>query len=228
LSVYDAGANRAWFWAPSVDALLSWDWASPIRSLLHWWLGRRGILQVHGGAVGLPDGGVLVVGRGGSGKSTTTLSALTPPLRYAGDDFVAVEPGPTPWIHSLYSTGKLETHHLARFPALEPAVVNPERLPREKAVVQVHRTQPERTIAGFPLRAVVVPRIVPDGATRLVPATPAAALAALAPSTIFQLHPPQRDALKTMAAIVSTTPCYSLELGGELERIPSVLTEFLA
>jgi hypothetical protein len=227
LSVFNANANEAWFWSPDPATMPSWDWASPMRSILHWWLGRHGILQVHGGAIGQPEGGVLVVGRAGSGKSTTTLASLVSGLRYVGDDYVAIETGPSPYVHSLYSSGKLDTGHLARFPALGSAVVNPMRPEIEKAVIYAERALRGVSIRGFPIRAVLVPRVagVPD--TRIVATTPTAALAALAPSTIFQLHPPQRDALARMGTLVRQVPCYSIELGTTLEQIPRAIVELL-
>jgi hypothetical protein len=228
LSVLDFNNRRAWFWTQDPTHLRSWDWASPLRAILHWWLGHHGILQVHGGAVGVPEGGVMVVGRGGSGKSTTTLACLTSGLRYAGDDFVGMVEQPQPWVHSLYSSGKLEPHHLARFPSLVPAVVNPVREADDKVIVYATEAAPGVPIAGFPLRAVLVPRVVAaEPETRLVPTSPAAALAALAPSTIFQLHPPQPDGLARMARLVRTVPCYSLELGSDVSRIPEAIVRFL-
>lgn len=228
LSAYDAGSSLAWFWAPSSSAMLSWDWASPLRSILHWWLGGRGILQVHGGAVGFTDGGVLLVGRGGSGKSTSTLASVGSQLLYAGDDFVALEPADTPWIHSLYSSGKLEPLHAERFPRLAAAAVRDVAWSEgEKLVFHVHERMPEGTSSGFPLRAVVVPRIVGGPVTRTRPLAGAAALTALAPSTIFQLHPPQKNALATMGDVLSRVPAYSLELGDDIAAIPDALSELL-
>jgi hypothetical protein len=228
LSVLDGAAGHAWFWTADPAELLSWDWASPLRAIIHWWLGRHGILQVHGGAVGVPDGGVLVVGRGGSGKSTTTLACLSSGLRYAGDDFVGIQVEPEPWIHSLYSSGKLEPHHLERFPSLISAVANPVRREEEKAIVFAGEAAPGVPIAGFPLRAVLVPKVVAaEPRSRVVPTSPVAALAALAPSTIFQLYPPQTDALARMSALVRQVPCFSLELGSDVARIPETIHALL-
>jgi hypothetical protein len=227
LSVFDSTAKEAWFWAPDPATMPSWDWASPMRAILHWWLGEHGMLQVHGGAVGLPEGGVLVVGRGGSGKSTTALASLNSGLKYAGDDYVAIEPSPDPYVHSLYNSGKLETHHLEQFPTLRQAVVNPIRPETEKAVVYAERGLAGVSTLGFPVRAVLVPRIAGIRDTRIVAASPTEALVALAPSTIFQLHPPHRDALAKMAALVRQVPCYSLELGTDLEQIPNAIIELL-
>ena len=193
----------------------------PLRAILHWWLGYHGILQVHGGAVGISDGGVMVVGRGGSGKSTTTLACLSSGLRYAGDDFVALAGEPEPWVHSLYGSGKLEPHHLARFPTLQSWVSNPVRDAEDKVIVFAEEAAPGVAITGFPLRAVLVPRVVAqEPQSRLQPISPAAALAALAPSTVFQLHPPQPDGLAKMAQLVQRVPCLSLELGSDVNRIP--------
>jgi hypothetical protein len=228
LSVLDLETSEGWFWAPDATRMLSWDWAAPFRTIFHWWLGGRGVVQVHGGAVGLPEAGVLVVGRGGSGKSTTSLACVGAGLRYAGDDFVAISLRPTPYVHSLYSSGKVDAGHLQRFPSLLPVVVNPDRGRAEKAIVAVENAYPGAAIGGFPLRAVLVPRVVAQvPETHAVPIPRSAALAALAPSTIFQLHPPHPEALTAMAAIVRAVPCFSLELGSDLELIPDAVIEIV-
>jgi hypothetical protein len=228
LSVLDFESRRAWFWAEDAARMRSWDWASPLRAILHWWLGYHGILQVHGGAVGTSDGGVMVVGRGGSGKSTTTLACLSSGLRYAGDDFVGLAVEPEPWVHSLYGSGKLEPHHLAAFPALQEWVSNPVREANDKVIVFAQEAARGGVIKGFPLRAVLVPRVVAkEPQSRLEPISPVAALAALAPSTVFQLHPPQPDGLAKMAQLVKRVPCLSLELGSDVDRIPDPVLAFL-
>ncbi len=227
LSVLDAGQGLGWYWVGNAIDMSFWEQAAPLRQLLHWWMGAHGFQQVHGGAVGMPHGGVLIVGKPGSGKSTTSLAALQSPLRYAGDDYVLVATKPSPWVHSLYCSGKLEPDHLRRFPALLPAIANADRLDSEKAMVFVHQHAPEKTVAGFPLRALLLPRVTGRPATTLNPASKSAALMALAPSTIIQLHTAGRDALERMTALVRQIPCYNLELGTDIAGIPSVVADFL-
>lgn len=228
LTALSAGAGAAWYWVRDGRRLPSWDHAAPFRHLLSWWLGRRGCQQVHGGAVGTASGGVLLVGRGGSGKSTATLATLLEPrLRYAGDDYVALEPGPQPWIHSLYCSGKLDPDQLRRLPHLAPALANADRLDREKAIFYIDRAFPGRAISGFPLRAVVVPRVCPEAGARVMPISRALALTALAPSTIFQLHPPQSTALRTMAELVAQVPAFVLEMGPEVSAVPAAIRDLL-
>jgi hypothetical protein len=228
LSMLDTEHGEAWYWIASAESLSHWECAAPARHILQWFLGSTGRQQVHGGAVGTPQGGVLLVGKGGSGKSTASLSTLDSELLYAGDDYVAVELGGEPRVHSLYSSGKVDPGHLPRLPHLERAVSNDDKLDSEKAVVYVHEHWPERTSRGFPLRAVFIPRVVATRAEPLMTgASRAAALAALAPSTIFQLHPSGQEALAAMARVVEQVPTYVLELGSDIHAIPRVISAFL-
>ena len=226
-SVLTAKGDVGWFWMPDANGLPYWDYTAPFRHLLSWWLDAQGLRQVHGGAVGTEDGGVLVVGPGGSGKSTTALSSLLDErLRYAGDDYVAVGSGAEPAVYSLYCSGKVHPEDLHRLPHLEPAVADGAR-PDEKSVFYVEQAFSGRSIAGFPLRAIVVPRVTDRRAARALPGTRAEALAALAPSTIFQLHPPARDALAWMAGLVRQVPTFVLELGADVETIPTELLRII-
>ena len=227
LSVVDLDGDHAWYFVEQPAALPYWERAAPLRQILHWWMASRGHQQVHGGAVGLPDGGVLLVGKGGSGKSTTALTSLDSPLRYAGDDYVMASVSPQPMVHSLYSSGKVHADNLSRVPHLVPALSNADLLDTEKGVVFVQDHFPDRLIDGFPLRAIVLPTITGRAETRTVPTSRAAALAALAPSTVFQLHTSGAAALAAMAELVRRVPAYVLELGHDVADVPPTLLALL-
>jgi hypothetical protein len=227
LSVLSADGRNGWFWVAEGSRLPFWDQAAPFRNLLSWWLAGRGLQQVHGGAVGTSEGGVLFVGKGGSGKSTVSLSTLLEPrLRYAGDDYVALSFGDVPRVHSLFSSAKLEPDNLSRLPHVRAAVKNEDRLEREKAVLYVHEAFPEHLASEFPLRAVVLPRITP-GQPRFVEASAAAALAAVAPSTVLQLRPPRGEALSALARLLERIPAFVLELGSDVSAVPAELVRLL-
>jgi hypothetical protein len=226
LSRQDAGA--AWFWIGDATRLPHWDAATPFRHLLSWWLAANGIQQVHAGAVGTEGGGVLLVGKGGSGKSTTCLSVLGHDhMRYAGDDYVAVSVDREPWVHSLYSSGKVDPDNVARLPHIQPIIANADRLDREKAVVFADDLVPGTAVTGFPLRAILIPRIVNRPRSRVVPTSPAAAVTALAPSTMLQLHPPQAEALGRIRRVAAVVPAFVLELGAEVTSVPQVIRQLL-
>jgi hypothetical protein len=227
LSALDHSTDRAWYWVADPTALPYWERAAPIRQILHWWMATRGHQQVHSGAVGTPDGGVLLVGKGGSGKSTCSLASLVSELRYAGDDYTMVSLEPRPWVHSLFSSGKVDPENLCRVPHLVPAVSNAQHLAREKAVVFVDQHFPDRPIDGFPLSAIVLPTITGGPRTRALPTSRAAALTALAPSTVFQLHTAGSEALQYMARLARRVPAFVLELGTDVSQIPDVILALL-
>jgi hypothetical protein len=227
LSVVDFATNHAWYFVENPADLPYWELAAPIRQILHWWMASRGHQQVHSGAVGLPDGGVLLVGNPGSGKSTSALISLDSELRYAGDDYAMVSLDPYPMVHSLYCSGKAHPHNLARVPHVVPALWNGDRLASEKGVAFLNDHFAERMIDGFPLRAIVMPKITGKAVTRLVPASRAAALTALAPSTVFQLHTSSAEALKYLARLVREVPAYILELGTEVSDVPGAILKLL-
>jgi hypothetical protein len=230
LSVLDSSEGTAWHWVADAFDQPYWDQACPIRQILFWWLRSRSYLQVHGAAVGTSAGGALVVGKAGSGKSTVALSSLGSELLYAADDYVAVTLEPTPRIQSLYSSGKIEPGHVRTLlPHLVPLVSNGDRLDDEKAVLYVQRHFPEQVTSGFPLRVVLVPKVRSERAeTRVVETSRAAAFAALAPSTIIQLHTAGPEAFATMSRLIHRVPCFGLELGSDISRIPQAVHELLA
>jgi hypothetical protein len=73
----------------------------------------------------------------------------------------------------------------------------------------------------------VLPTITGGPRTRAVPASRAAALTALAPSTVFQLHTAGSEALQYMAQLVRRVPAYVLELGSDVPEIPGVILDLL-
>ncbi len=136
LSLYDPARALALFCVDDPAALPYWEHGAPLRALFHWLMEDRGRCLVHAAAVGRSDGGLLIVGRGGSGKSTTALSCLGHDLGGAGtrlsylsDDYGIVEPSPGPGqparAHSLYSSAKLHHDQVTRLPHLSTWVTNP-------------------------------------------------------------------------------------------------------
>jgi hypothetical protein len=230
LSVLDLGSGSAWHWVEDVAQIPYWDRASPIRQLLFWSLQSRGYQQLHGSAVGTSDGGVLMVGKSGSGKSVTSLSVLGSELLFAADDYCAVPVDGPPRIVSIYSSGKLVPEDAQKLlPHLLPLASNLDRLDTEKAVIFAHEHYPAQTTAGFPLHALLVPRVcATQRESRVVEIPRTVALAALAPSTIVQMRTARQEALDVVSELVRRVPSYGLEVGADTASIPGTIAEFLA
>jgi hypothetical protein len=226
LSVVDRTAARAWYWCADVADVPIWEQGTPFLHVLHHWLSSSGMQLVHAGAAGVTGGGVLFVGKSGSGKSTSTLACLEAGMQYAGDDYVVVASEPVPTVHALYSSGKLDPGQMARFPELASWVVNPE-VDDEKHVFFVADHAPDRVATSFPLRSVLLPRVTGEPITGLRPASPAAALAALAPSTIFQMPGAAADELAAIAALLRAVPARVLDAGTDLACLASVVRDLV-
>jgi hypothetical protein len=228
LTMFDVRERRAVYWVRDPSDLPFYERGAPLRTLLNWWLSQRGLHCVHAGAVGSDRGAVLLTGKGGSGKSTTTLACLDSDLRYAADDYCAISLGDAPAVHSLYNTGKLnDTVDLDRQPRFSPWVVNREQLGKEKLLMFLHEHVPDRILTAAPLRAIVLPQVTDRQTASLEPVAPAEALRALAPTTMFQLPGAAGQAMLTMAGLVRQLPCYRLLLGRDVSTGPARLTELL-
>lgn len=226
ITAWDAGARRVLYRTPSAAAVPWWERAAPLRPAFFWALGGPGRRLVHAGAVGDERGGVLLAGRGGSGKTTVALAALDEGFRYVSDDYVLFDAdGPRAW--NVFGTAKLDDGHMARLPG--PAAearrsARPE--PGEKAVLDVALHRPEALAEQLPIRAVVVPSIR-GGRTSVRPLTGARALLALAPSTIFQMPFDDAGIFGALSELVRQVPCFALDVGDDPAALGSALDQVL-
>lgn len=228
LSAYDRDRRTGVWWIRDVDRIPSHERAAPLRSVLAWALADLGLQSVHAAAVGRPDGGVLLAGPGGSGKSSTALACLAAGLGHLSDDYCLISTSGPPCAHSLFAVAKLDgPADLERLPTFAPSVTNPTRAGSEKLVVDVRRDFGDRILTSFPVRAVVVPRIAPDPSSRIEPVAPAAALRALGPTTLLQLPGAGTGALRAMGDLVRSVPCFELHLGRDTSVVPGLIEALL-
>jgi hypothetical protein len=230
VNLVDTANGKAFFLKRDSTPLPYWEAGSPFRAILHCWLSTFGLQFVHGGAVGENGNGVLLAARGGSGKSTTTLLCLNAGMDYAGDDYCAVDPHAPIHLHSLYNTAKLLPGDLDRFPQLRARIFNPQALVEnspDKATFFLTDLAPERMSAGFALKALLIPQVSGQTDTHLAPCGTAAALAAMAPSTVAQLPNAVQADMDRMLSIASNLPAYVLHLGSDLAQIPDVVRSVL-
>lgn len=224
----DSHKGKAIFWVEDAQKLPYHESGAPLRSLLDWWFSNNYRQFVHAAALGTDKGGVLLIGKGGSGKSTTTLACLDSPLQIAGDDYCLLTSTPSPYVKSLYSTAKMDPLDINRLPHLRTDISNADRLDSEKALFFLYKRHPKKIIKGFPLRALLIPRITGGTQTSIKPASSIASLMALAPSTIFQLVNEGSTSFGFMSRLVREVPSFYLDLGTDLAQIPATIMELLS
>lgn len=226
LNVYDTASNTAFFWLADGRSVPTHEWSTPLRNILHWFLMRYGAHFIHSGAVGLPSGGVLLAGKGGSGKSTTAVECLNSPLQYLADDYCVVTANP-PTIYSLYSSAKLHGENLARVPHIKPVVANTHELHAEKATALLHNTWHEKLALQMPLRAILLPRVGGGRDTTLTAASASDAIRALTMSTISFLPRTDAAAVQRLNRLVASLPAFHLCLGTDMAQVPQTISRLL-
>lgn len=216
-AVYDAGAatlsfanlqeRKGYCWTPDLQQRPYWEKGSPLRNLIHWFLPLKRKYLVHGACIGTRKKGVLIVGKGGSGKSTTALSCLNTPLFYCGDDYCALSNDPAPQVYNIYTSAKIATksNHL-------------------KDIIAIDQ---EKLIENIALSAIIFPKIGPHANPKIAPTSKGNILRELAASTIFQLPGKNGEMLSFFKNIVLKVPCYTLFLSPQREKNSQYLWEFL-
>jgi hypothetical protein len=227
LVMLDLERNEALYWVAAADQIPFFEMAAPLRLVLHGWLARHGSELVHAAAVGASGKCVLLVGKTGSGKSWTTLAATRAGLKMLADDYCVLAAGSPPRIGSVYNSGKAHADALSRFPFLEQMIGNPNRPDYDKAVYFMAESDPGRVMIEAELAAILIPRRTGAGPARLEPAQGAAALAALAPSTILQLPAAGAQTLHRLAEVAQQVPSLYLDLGSELETVGPAIARLL-
>lgn len=227
LSVIDLEAGRGHFWVRDAERVPYYECGAPLRNLFHWWLGSQGSLLVHAAAVGTRSSAGLLVGRGGSGKSTTALACLAAGLRYVSDDYCVVALADRPTVHSIYNTAKLTLDSVTRFPDLATAFGGIDFIEEDKRLFFLYPSLESHIDSDLPLRTVFVPRIVESTATSVSSTSSLNALRALAPSSIFQLSGAGRDEFARCSKLVRSLTCLALELGSDPRQIPRVISDVL-
>ncbi|MFC1771204.1 ABC transporter ATP-binding protein [Candidatus Margulisiibacteriota bacterium] len=229
LTMLDHDRNLGLFWIDSANDVPYYETGAPLRSLLYWWLAARNMQYVHAAAVGnLEYGGVLLAGKGGSGKSTSSISTLlTDNLQFAGDDYCVLESFDGLFAHSIYSTAKINQKSIDALPQFEKAIIKPQLKTDEKHLLDINKFLPQRLIKKVSIRAVLLPKITGVKSPTIKPTGPGECLRSLAPSTIFQLPYAGREDFMRLSKMVEKVPAFTLELGDNPEEIGPLILDLL-
>lgn len=217
------------YWVSDASTLPGWEYGSPLRHFIQWTAQANGQSMVHAAAVSPGPGrpGVLLVGAGGSGKSTMTAAAIEAGWLTTGDDFVIIQAKSRPVTYPVFDVMKLIGNAEMEFPEIAGHAINTSRAQDEKALVPitaVGKSQFTRSLgvcAALSLSLAHAPgsRIEPAGKTQLV--------AALAPSTMKILRTGLRETFSFCSELVRLLPCYSFTVGNDPREGLSALRNFI-
>ena len=219
--------RKAFVCLDNLQNLAAWELAAPIKSVIHGICTGTPLQLIHAGGVGRSDGGVLLLGPGGSGKSTTALACLGSKLGYTADDYCLVETNPQPMAYQLYTTAKLRPENIHRFESMRPRFKrNDDRL-GDKPTIFLNEEDNFTNLRSFPIRALVLPKVTGLLETSWQRCSAASAWRALAPNTIAQLPLCGNETFAKITSLTRTVPAYEMHVGTDLSKISVCIEEIL-
>lgn len=229
MNMMDLETRTGFFWVKDAGFLPPWVFAAPFRSLFQWWMELNGGQLLHAASIGTPDGAILISGKGGTGKSTTALSALAAGMLYLGDDYLIVKKDPHPQVFTLYNTAKLLPEDTDRFLHLKKNIPNDETDHHfDKKVMFLYPEYRDQIAVSLPLKAIMKPEIFGEERSILSEIPYTSILGAISFTTISQLPYAGEYTQKMISGLIEELPCFKLSLGKNLQSTPALLQHYLA
>ena len=226
-SLVNTETRTAYYHVPDAGLIPYYERGSPLRMILHWCLEQNGIHLIHSASVGTGGKGVLLIGRGRSGKSTTSLISLINGLDFIGDDYIAVSKNPHPLALSIYNSVEVNSDMLDKIPELQDQVINPERTGPEKALIFLNRSFSKNIVRQLRIKAIVMPVVSGKSTSRIYNIPSMKAFTELASSTIFQMPGSGKALLGGLKHIVDDLPVFAMDLSNDFSEITDTLRMFI-
>jgi hypothetical protein len=179
----------------------------------------EGHVVVHAAAAAMSGRTLVLPGAMEAGKSTLVGALMCAGLMYLTDEATAFDRT----THQILPYAKPLTIERGSFPVL--ADVAPQVAERFARADRWLVPTPAPPASGFCATAIVTPSYQPGAATELVPMRRAEMVALMAEGLLAQ--PVTRADLDLLSAVVSSTHCYRLTVGGPLEGAVEALLELL-
>lgn len=199
-----------------------WESGGPLRTFIHWTL-PEGARLCHAGTIGTSDGGVLLVGAGGSGKSGTTLAGIAAGLDSVGDDYCIVSmDGEAIEARPVFRMLKQDPAGFRRVfgPAADHGPVNWQG----KWEIHASRLERQPLVERLSLRAIVMPRVAHLARSEIRPIPAPLALRAFMPSNVMQLPDGEAEGVRFTAELCRRLPTFELLLSPDRDDIAGAVS----
>ncbi len=221
--IYDPDSATAVVWVEEPSQYPYWARATPFRLALSWIADSFDGEFLHGALLALDGRGLMMAGRSGAGKSTTSIAAMSEGFDLISDDFFLYEQGK---LFPVYTRAKLHDSSLAILPIeLRTRVLNPD-LEGEKRILQLDVDLLSKYRNGIEVENFVIPNLGPSTAFQEV--TLGAILHNLAPYTLAGLLGGTARSMLRMKRAISSGRGWSLSLSPDLKANSLALKEIIA
>ncbi|MFY9292893.1 MAG: hypothetical protein WAP03_19710 [Methylorubrum rhodinum] len=224
----DRLARRGFVWHRSPEALPSWETARPFLHAFKGLAPFTGLTPLHAAAVALGDGGLLIAGRGGAGKTSLALACVEAGWRYVADDFLLLRRSPSLRAVNLYRSARIRAD---MFEPLQRMMSASYALSTDsgevKGEVDLGRLG-ACVIGDAEIGAIVVPRRGGAPRAALAPLRRSVVLRELAATTLAMLPGDAQATYDEIARSIEGVPCYAFDPGPTLAAAPAALAGLAA
>lgn len=219
-AVYDRGRRVSVYWSRYADGLYRSLESAPLRAQMRWMGMDRGLHLMHAAAVGRGGDGLLLMGAGGAGKSTTAFAAMLAGMEFVSDDFCVLrcEPDGSTTVMPLVTIGRATENTMRLLPGLAERVVNRGAPADHKAEIELA----DVITPALTVRALGVP--VQDrvpGAPRPLPTGTFVRKVLLG---TMSSYPGMADvSFRFLARLAGGLPCFELPVGPDLADVEDLI-----
>lgn len=222
LSAADTTTGTGVQWARDAAAYAPWEGGAPLRYLLRWLLAEHAMHLVHGAVVGTDRGGVLLVGKAGAGKSTTSLACIDAGMRFVADDYFLLAGGERPVAYPLFAIAKADDHAVGLLGQVAERAEGAARDWRGKFRLPVSDVISD----SLAIRGIVQPRRA-AGTGVPVPRDWRESLKEIVTSSLSQMPGASAATLAALRPAFERLPCFELPVGPDVDRISVALTALI-
>jgi hypothetical protein len=208
--------------------LPKWDGSAPLRYHLHWLLEERGLRIAHAATLGQDGRGIVIFGRGGAGKSGTTLAGLEAGLTTVGDDLVCLGTTGQRFARALFKVFKQDRAGLTRSPSLSDRTSHLATNWHGKVEFDPDEYFPNSFVDELAIGAAVVPNIAHAEEPTVMPVTTAEIMRALISSNVRQYPGERETGMAFFAGFLRNLPCYRINLSKDAAKNGAALVRLIA
>ncbi len=220
LYLYNVKENSAFCIVKDARNLINSFKAAPFTKLISFWAQKQNLSILHAGCVSLNNKGVLIVGRGGKGKSSTSIQCIIDGLDYLSDDYLLIDhTNEKTMAYSIYNSGHLELNNIENFPKIKSSIEIGNIDSNNKPYLFLSPIFKDKVKRSTEIKAIIVPLVTKNVLANFYPISSIEAIKALAPTSLVQLNTRGTNNLNYLANLTRKFPNYCLKLGSDFEDI---------
>ena len=207
--------NKKYYLLSNPNMCPKWPIANhPFAKAIFLWAQQHSLLMLHSAAVGINGHGVLLVGHGGTGKSTLTCTCLTDGFDFVSDDYCLLNATNSYTVYPIYKNVSLNPDSLGKLPMFKPLEILP--MQGEKSAFEISESIIK---ASLPIDAIVLLQITNNTEPEIKLDLSKKALGQLIYSTTKQLGCFQEiEFVRKLAQRLLGMPIYRFYLTKDLQK----------